>query len=109
MDIVLKTARNASGQQDLGTESIKIKLDENGTMGIYDAKKDRLITQITSQGVNLPSTPKAGGKEKETKRVPKLSEYGEADVKRIQKFMQDNKAGEQEAIKVLIAKGLIHK
>lgn len=105
---VLKEARDAFGTQELGVEEIKIKLDENGTMGIYD-NKNNLKAQITSQGINLPSTPKAGGKEKEIKRIPKLSEYGAADVKRIQKFMQDNNVGEQEAIKVLIAKGLIHK
>lgn len=109
MDVVLKTARKATGEQDLGTEGIKIRLDENGTMGIYRAKGDKLIAQLTSQGTNLPSTPKAGGKEKEIKRIPKLSEYGSPDQKRIQKFMSDNNLGEQEAIKVLIEKGIIHK
>jgi hypothetical protein len=103
-NVVLKEARNAEGDQALGIRDIKIKLDENGTMGVYGAKKGNLIGTLTPQGINVPATPKAGGKEKEIKTVPKLSEYGTADQAAIKAFMKANKLGEQEAIRILIEK-----
>ncbi len=52
-DIVLKEARAASGVPELGTSSIKIKIDENGTMGIYNVDDNSLIGQLTEQGLNV--------------------------------------------------------
>ena len=52
-DIVLKEARAASGVPELGTSSIKIKVDENGVMGIYNVDDNSLIGQLTEQGLNV--------------------------------------------------------
>ena len=107
-NIVLKEARNAIGDQTIGVSDIKIKVDENGMMGIYD-KKDRLKAQITPQGTNIPVTPKSGGKEKEVKRIPPISSYGKPLQQTIRQFMADNKLKEQDAIQILINTGRIPK
>jgi len=54
--VILAEARDATGNNDLGIQSIKIKVDDNGVMGIYDVKKNKLITQITEQGVNVAAS-----------------------------------------------------
>lgn len=54
--IVLAEARDATGISDLGVGSIKIKLDNNGTMGIYNADDNSLITQLSEQGVNVSAS-----------------------------------------------------
>jgi hypothetical protein len=107
-NVVLKEARNAIGDKDLGIKDIKIKLDENGMMGIYD-KNNKLQAQLTPQGVNLPVTPKAGGKEKEIKRIPGLQSYSKELQLKISNFMKKNKLGEQDAIRELINAGYLPK
>ena len=63
-DIVLKEARAASGVPELGTAAIKIKLDENGTMGIYYSEDDSLIGQLTEQGLNVRASQGVPSKNK---------------------------------------------
>ncbi len=107
-NVVLKEARAATGNNELGIADIKIKVDDRGMMGMYDLESN-LIGQITPQGTNIPVTPRATGKEKEVKRIPPLKSYGSELQTRIKRFMSDNKLGEQQAIQILIEQGLIPK
>lgn len=106
--VVLSEAREALGDNTISVADIKIKLDENGQMGIYN-KKDKLLGQLTQQGLNVRATPKAAGKEKEIKSIPPIKSYSDIQQKAIIAFMKANKLGESDAIRILIEKGKLPK
>lgn len=86
-DIVLKEARSASGVPDLGTSSIKIKIDEDGVMGIYYAEDDSLLGQLTEQGINVRASQGIPSKNLVIKGMKKVT-----NKKLLQKLKEEEKA-----------------
>lgn len=74
LDVVLKAARNATGQQDLGANGIKIMVDEDGSMGIYNSKTDKLVGRLTEQGLNVKASIRGKDKNKVIQKMKKVTD-----------------------------------
>lgn len=59
--LVLKEARFSSGTDDLSAEFVKIMYDDNGVMGIYNAKTDKFIASLTQSDNSSESANSQSG------------------------------------------------
>jgi len=107
-------------KREYGSDNLGVKLNKQGNWEIYpvlDNKIGKRLTTIDAATLGYKVQPNAKGKtilaieEKKgsSKSAPSIKSYDNATQKKISSFMGKNKLSESDAIKILIAEGLIKK
>jgi len=114
------TEQGKKEKKEYGSDNLGVKLNKQGNWEVYpvlDNKIGKRLTTIDAATLGYKVQPNAKGKTilaiEEKKGIPKsapsIKSYDNATQKKISSFMGKNKLSESDAIKILIAEGLIKK
>ena len=114
------TEQGKKEKKEYGSDNLGVKLNKQGNWEVYpvlDNKIGKRLTTIDAATLGYKVQPNAKGKtilaieEKKgiSKSAPSIKSYDNATQKKISSFMGKNKLSESDAIKILIANGLIKK